>query len=548
MNSIKINPAGTIMCGRGMLNQLGYEMSLMGVTNPCVVYEDKYYKKAKKASSFIHFEDEQLPLSKAALNDSDCLILAGSKKMKANFSDEKRFTIWILLSEEELDDFNNTGTNIIVIDSMFIKKSARLKNFIENFALSVSDGLVKVPKKLSIPDSFIFACRTSVIAGDDTLKQLPDVIKALSKDLRRPMVLSKGIVARTLVGPVVDSLEGLNCTVFDKIPPDSNSTVVNEISRLFKQNGCDLIVAIGGGSVLDTAKGVLLALANEDDDLLSMAGSNVLEAFSTPFIAVPTTSGTGSEVTNVAVITDDERQRKCLYLSNNLQADYAILDSKLTASLPSHITAMTAMDALSHSIEAFTCLGKNPVSDMFALKAIELIRDNLISSVNEPENLQLRYNLAIASMFAGQAFSNSMVGMVHTIGHSVGAVCHAAHGCCMAVLLPPALEYNYRKISKELEQLLPYIAGEDVAAKTLPEKRAHETIEYIRTMNKKLQELTNGRHPTNLSEIKDREGESLVKKSDFITIAETSIGDASIVYNPVELDVCDILEILEQNY
>ena len=381
------------------------------------------------------------------------------------------------------------------------------------------------------------------------LNQLPVLAGPGHAAMNRPMVLTdKGIEAAGLLSLLSEALSETAFELFDEIPPDSDSRVVNRISSLYKESGCDGIIALGGGSVLDTGKGVFLNVSLGAADLASFAGSNRLPKLDTPFIAIPTTAGTGSEVTKVAVVSDAERNRKILYVSPMLQPDYGILDSRLTASLPPHLTSITGMDALSHAVEAYTCLGKNPVSDQLAWKAVSLIRDNLIPVMSEPGNLIYRRNLALASTMAGQAFSNSMVGMVHTVGHSIGAVSHAPHGSCMAVLLPWVLEYNYPEIAPLLAELLPAVAGDAVAAEIPASERASETINCIRRMNSSLRELTGGRHPVSLSDIKGRDSAPLVLRTDFTRIAETSLGDASIVYNPVELRVDDINELLERSY
>jgi len=304
----------------------------------------------------------------------------------------------------------------------------------------------------------------------------------------------------------------------------------------------------GGGSVLDTGKGVALNVSVGEEDLTHWAGSGCIPLLHTPFFTIPTTSGTGSEVTKAAVIADEKRGRKVLYISPHLQPDYGILDSSLTTSLPPFLTSITGMDALSHAVEAYTCLGKNPLSDSMAWTAIELIRDHLIQAVEDPENREHRLQLAIASSLAGQAFSNSMVGMVHTIGHSVGAVCHVPHGSCMTILLPHALEYNFVLIEPLLMKLYPALAGPDRALKTPVEERAVQFIAIIREMNRTLREKTKEGHPVKFSQVLNREGEFLVLREHFSLIARTALGDASIVYNPEELGYEDVLKVMEKSY
>ena len=545
------SPAGTLMFGKSMLSKLPYELELMKIIKPVMLAEKKNLRKAGKAAAIIGVElisvEKLTAESRTPDVDCDCLILAGNHDFVSGFSEDPKPRVWVMLSDDDLQSFRLPLTAITAADSIFISSGIAAESFLEKFASSVSDGLASHPGGIKVPRAFMYSCRTRVSYGDDNLEEL--AVFSDSVSMKKPLILTdKGIIAAGLLKKVENVLEKYDIKIFDEIPPDSSSDTVNRISRIYRELERDGIIAVGGGSVLDTGKGVYMNISLGGEDLSMYAGSNRLPDMRIPFAAVPTTSGTGSEVTKVAVVSDAKRGRKMLYVSPKLQPDFAVLDSRMTASLPVHLTSITGMDALSHAVEAYTCLGKNPVSDQMAWSAIELIRDNLIPVISDPENLELRRGLALASNMAGQAFSNSMVGMVHTIGHSVGAVCHAPHGSCMSVLLPAALEYNYPEIHTLLAELLPALAGA-AAAEALPfDKRARETISCIRQMNRKLKELTDGRHPCRLGDIVDREGRQLVKRIHFGSIAETSLGDASIVYNPVELRIPDIHKVLEQSY
>ena len=154
--------------------------------------------------------------------------------------------------------------------------------------------------------------------------------------------------------------------IADDVPPDSDLRVVNRLARVYREKGCDSIIAVGGGSVMDTAKGINIVVSEKADDLMMFSGANVLKRALKPLIAIPTTAGTGSEVTLVAVVKDHERHLKMAFVSYFLLPDVSIVDSRMTMSLPPAITAATGMDALSHAVEAYTCLAKNPLSDAHA--------------------------------------------------------------------------------------------------------------------------------------------------------------------------------------
>ena len=540
-----LKPSGTLMFGNAMLSQLSHEMELLGVRQPVMITDAANKKRARKAASAIGSGINIIMKEPPAT--ADFLLITGGPDIVKQYAEDIRPKARIILSDYELKNFDDQITEFTVVDSRFISRGEAAEQFLESFAAAVSDGMAAHPGGITVPPVFTYSCRTKVFVGDEALSELPGMISR--SGMKRPLILTdKGIISAGIFDQLKTVLAEVEYEVFDDIPPDSSSDTVNDISLFYNEKKCYGIISMGGGSVLDTGKGVFLNVSLGVDNLIAMAGSNRIPQLDTPFVAIPTTSGTGSEMTKVAVISDAVKKRKILYVSPKLQPEYGILDSRLTASLPPHLTSITGMDALSHAIEAYTCLGKNPISDQMAWKAITLIRDSLIPVMTDPGNLSLRRNLAIASNMAGQAFSNSMVGMVHTIGHSVGAVCHAPHGSCMAVLMPAALEYNYPEICGLLTELLPALAGDAAAEAVPPEDRAHETIECIRRMNRELKVLTGGRHPTGLGDILGRDGIPLVKRTDFPLIAETSLGDASIVYNPIELRIPDIHRVLEESY
>ena len=264
-----------------------------------------------------------------------------------------------------------------------------------------------------------------------------------------------------------------------------------------------------------------------------------------PLIAIPTTAGTGSEVTLVAVIKDHEKHLKMAFVSNFLLPDASIVDSRMTLTLPPTITAATGMDALSHAVEAYTCLAKNPLSDAHALAAIRLISENLLKVTVNPGDKKGRLGMASAATLAGIAFGNSMVGMVHTLGHSVGSVCGVPHGACMAILLPYGLEYNMHKNGQLTAELLLPMAGAEAYAATLKEERAQSVIALIRRMNQGLYEATGGRHARFFKEALYRDGREMVPREKLPDIAETALRDGSISYNPEDLDYDDFLMVLE---
>lgn len=399
-----------------------------------------------------------------------------------------------------------------------------------------------------IPGYYEFCSRVKTVSGYGALEAVPGLLKDMNSS--KPMVITdRGVVGAGLIKHVSKAMSKKGSRVkvraqYDNVPPDSDLQVVKEIAELYRNKGCDSIIAVGGGSVMDTAKGVNILVSLGGDDLTRYSGAGKVKSKLKPLVTVPTTSGTGSEMTLVAVIADHVKNVKLAFVSYFLLPDVAVLDPDMTKTLPSFLTASTAMDALTHASEAYTCLAKNPLSDSAALVSIRLISGNILKAVKNPADMEARLALANGSALAGIAFSNSMVGMVHTLGHATGGVCHVPHGACMSIFLPYGLEYNLHKNADLTADLLYPLAGDDVYAATPKKERPLKTIEYIRKLNEDLHKATKGRHARFLNEVFDGEGNMMVPSDRLPEIASTAMGDASQFYNPEDLDHNDLLMVL----
>lgn len=397
---------------------------------------------------------------------------------------------------------------------------------------------------MKLPDYYEFQSAAKVMSGKFALENIPAEMRNLHAV--HPMVLSDNMLERIgTLQKVLDALASQNMevgAVYTDIPADSSLQVVNGIAREFKRKNCDSLIAVGGGSVIDTAKGVRMLLSQDMDDILEVWGcENLTMGHRIPFIAVPTTSGTGSESTLVAVIKNEARKLKMEFISYYLQPDVAVLDVRMTETLPPRMTASTGMDALCHAIEAYSCLQKNPVSDAYAAKAIEMIRENLETAVAHGHNREARLAMANASMMAGAAFSNSMVGIIHAIGHALGGVCHVPHGDAMTVLLPHGMAYNYanEKTKSLYGQLLLPLAGEEVYFSTPREQRGKQAIKEVWSLRKRLHRSCG--LPVRLREFD-------VDPEDFRQVAETAVNDGAMIVNPRKADVEDVIGILKKAY
>jgi alcohol dehydrogenase len=387
-----------------------------------------------------------------------------------------------------------------------------------------------------------FYCPVKVVAGHKALEQVPFELATLGA--KKPLLITdKGVRGAGLVEVVVAALEAGGLTgipVFDGVPPDSSNAVVAEAARLSHESGCDSIVALGGGSVIDTAKAVNVLATLGGDDMRAYAGTGKITRKLRPLFVLPTTSGTGSEATSVSVIKDESTGMKLGYQSPFLMPDATVLDPRLTMGLPAFFTAATGMDAMTHAIESYVCMQKNPLSDAYATKAIEKIAKNLVAVIETPKDAQGRLELAQAATMAGIAFSNSMVGLVHALGHTVGAIAHVPHGVCMSVLLPYVLEFNLDVRREMIGELLLPLSGPEVYSQTRRAERAEAAIARIRAIRDDLHRLAG--LPRTLSET------GKVARTDLARIADLCVDDGALAMNPKDVSRKEALSVLERAY
>ena len=333
---------------------------------------------------------------------------------------------------------------------------------------------------------------------------------------------------------------GIETEFIENIEPDPSVQTVLKGAAKMREFEPDWIIAMGGGSPIDAAKAMWVFYEYPDTDFESL-----IQPFSFPtlrkkarFLAIPSTSGTGTEVTAFSVITDTEKGTKYPLADFNITPDIALVDPALAETMPPKLTAHTGMDALTHAIEAYTCMAANPLSDAYATGAIKKISQNLFKVLDNPKDAEARLELAQASTMAGIAFSNSMVGLVHSLGHALGAVAHLPHGLCMNLFLPYVLEYNKSVNGDKIAELLLPLAGADIYAQTPADQRTDKTIETLYSIRDHLYELT--QLPRNLRET------GKVSESQLDEVAEKALNDGSIIYNPKEASLTQLREILQK--
>ena len=327
--------------------------------------------------------------------------------------------------------------------------------------------------------------------------------------------------------PLREVLEEVD--IFDKVESEPTLATADEVVRASKNN-YDLVVGIGGGSVLDMAKVASAAAANPEQEASAFLGANKIKNPSVPKILIPTTAGTGSEATPFALVIA-EGKKKAIASSYNL-ADVVFIDATFTATMPPRVTAFTGMDALSHAIEAFLSLGANPLTDSFALEAMRKISNNLEEAFSHGDNLNARMEMSLAAMLAGIAFGNAGVIAGHAIAHAFGARYKVPHGVSAALTLPYIMEYNASApaVGARMKEIATALVGERIES---AEESASEAIARVRSMIERL-EL-----PARLSELN-------VPKEDLPELAEDVEKEKGYLKrNPREMGLEDAMKILE---
>lgn len=327
--------------------------------------------------------------------------------------------------------------------------------------------------------------KPELIQGAGSVKKLPQAVK--EKGLSNVLVVTdKGLMSLGLLDGLFEALEaaGITYTVFDGVQPNPTIDNIEDAVELYLANGCQGIIAFGGGSPMDCAKACGARIARPDKTIPQLRGVLKVMKKLPPLFAVPTTAGTGSETTVAAVVSNPVTHEKNAINDNHLIPKVAVLDPELTLGLPKHITSTTGMDALTHAVEAFIGKSNTPGTKKAAIRATKMIFDNIYTAYEDGKNIEARANMLEASFWAGVAFTRAYVGYVHAIAHNLGGHYGIPHGLANAVILPYVLDYYGSSAYKKLAKLA------DVAG--LPtmgmnnEQKAKLFIATVREMNEKM--------------------------------------------------------------
>ena len=365
--------------------------------------------------------------------------------------------------------------------------------------------------------------------GKGAIDAIPEEVKA--RGFKKALVISDpDLVKFGVTGKVTDKLDeaGIPYEIFSDLKANPTVKNVQDGVQKFKDSGADFLIAIGGGSSMDTAKGVGIVANNpEFEDIISLEGVAETKNKAVPTFAVPTTAGTAAEVTINYVITDEDKHRKMVCVDVNDIPQIAIIDPDMMSSMPAGLTAATGMDALTHAIEGYTTLGAWDLSDMFHINAIKMISDSLRGAVkNTPEG---REGMALGQYVAGMGFSNVGLGIVHSMAHPLGALYDTPHGIANAIILPTVMEYNAEATGDKYK----YIAeamGVDTTDMSQEEYRK-AAVDAVKQL------AADVGIPADLKDI--------VKEEDIPFLAQSAYDDACRPGNPRDTSVEEITELYE---
>jgi len=336
------------------------------------------------------------------------------------------------------------------------------------------------------------------------------------------IVTDRGVRQAGILAKVEESLKpyGIEYEIYDGVEPNPTVAIIEAALPLAKEYNA--IIGLGGGSSIDTAK-ALNVLKTHGGKVLDWEGTDTVPGPCGPLIGIPTTAGTGSEVTFISMISVPERRQKVPIVSRYLAPNLAIVDPELTRTMPPALTAATGMDALTHAIESVITMAEQPLADLLALPAIKLINQYLPKAVKNGEDMEARANMAFASLIAGIAFNNGWVAAAHSIAHALGGLFNLPHGVCCALALPVTMEYNLEAKREKYTKI----------AEMLDQQTAEAGIERIRELNREIS------MPAGLRSLG-------VKESDIEKIAELAMADGSTLFNPREITEEAMIELVRK--
>jgi len=345
---------------------------------------------------------------------------------------------------------------------------------------------------------------------------------------RRVLVVTDpGVISAGWTQQVMESLEaeGIVCICFSQVTENPKAEEVMAGAKVYQNENCNVIVAVGGGSPMDCAKGIGIVSSNKNN-ILSFEGVDEVPVPGPPLICIPTTAGSSADLSQFAIITDALRRVKIAIISKTVVPDVSLIDPETTTTMGARLTAATGMDALVHAIEAYVSNAHFPITDLHALEAIRLVTAHLVPVIKQPDDLQIRSRMMLASLYAGLAFSNASLGAVHALAHSLGGFLDFAHGEANAILLPHVINVNFDAAADRYVQIGKAMGLPGCDAKSV-------LIEGITRLQRE-------------AGITKKLGEMGLARNNIPELSEKAMHDACIVTNPRRLSRQEIEGIYEK--
>lgn len=374
----------------------------------------------------------------------------------------------------------------------------------------------------------VFSTTPRIVMGRGSIKTIGAEVKRKGAT-RILIVTDKGVVSSGILKPIEESLKAsrIKYSIYDKVEPDPRYEIVADCLEAVKQARAQLLIGVGGGSPMDISKTTAVMVTNKGPIKLYF-GTDLIPKPGLPVILVPTTAGTGSEVTFASVITDTEKNYKFSMRSSKIAAKVALLDPELTLTVPPAVTASTGIDALTHAIEGYTATVTEPIAEAVGLYAVEMIAANIVEAVHNGSNLGARSEMLLGSLLGGISFSHSDVASVHCMAESLGGMYDAPHGLCNAILLPYVMEYNLQEAEYKYARV-----ARAMGIKEDDDRRAAVLgIEKIRALSKEI----------GLPSFKSLN----VKEEDLEKLALLSEENMSTESNPRKIDRVGYLELFKK--
>lgn len=377
-------------------------------------------------------------------------------------------------------------------------------------------------RKFVAPE-FVFGEGAALLAGQ----------YAANLSIKKALVVTGPVLESLgLPGKIVDCLseEGVQSVVYTGTSPNPRDYEVMEGAELYRKHGCDAIVTVGGGSPMDCAKAIGIVCTN-DQHVLDFEGVDRVAHPGPPLICIPTTAGTAADVSQFCIINDVQRKVKIAIVSKTMVPDVALIDPALTMTMGPELTAHTGLDALTHAVEAYVSNASSVVTDLNAAESVRLIKQHLLTAIEQPQNMEARTGMMLASTYAGLAFSNAILGAVHAMAHSLGGLLDLPHGLCNAILLDHVVDFNFEAVPDKY-CILGNILGSPVPVEAPYDESKDATLQAFRALK-------------TAAGVSNRLCDLGMNKSDLPLLAEKALLDACMLTNPRQPSHQEVMDIYE---